>query len=674
MNIRQQGQLLQADFFSNTGGLNVSDSPFAVGDDQATGGNNFDYIRTGGFRKRYGHEKVNDAANAVTQTLGVHLYNTTAAAKTVIRATDTQIQVVDLSAESFTALTEDTTAAGSTFASSGSEVAIVGSQFNTATTDVLWLAGGGMASLYGVYSTSKITKNGVPAPTGTISSNVTLTGGSFASTGAYKYAVAFRKTGTQALSNAALDISATVANTTDTVTITLSSISNVDTTKYDKIYLYRSAVGGSSSFTTGDLVAMINTGTATYADTGTSTTSSTNVPRAANTTLDNSELATATYKVVTTYKRRLVTASNSTLYLSDLNKPESWPTGNVITVPSGGNITALGVISFVTPTTSAIDEILVIFKERELWVLTGDTLSDWSLKFIDNVGCPAQAVVTTANGYLGWLDNRGIYLWDGSGKPIYCSRPIEALFQDDGDIDKSKLTQAWAQFSRKNNQIIWCLSHKAYGENKFQIKLDLRLTLPRVGQNLMGRIVEGVFTTDYTTFSLYNGTSLIPPSETDEALISGDDSGYLYRLYKGHSDASSGISFTYETKFLDFGTPGTAKRATKVIAWVDNIGDWKLYLDYWSQYRTAAADKSSREQVINVANVSNIALWNVGYWDQAYWDDYTSKIVGLVFNLDGHNNNNEGDCFKFRFRQESADNPVTINGFSVIYSELPVRK
>lgn len=674
MRIIPSGQFLQADFFENDGGLNITDSPFAVRDNQATNGYNYDYGRTGGIVKRAGHTKVNSSPDTQLKSMGLFLFNTSTGSKTVIRAADTKIQSVNLDDGSCTNLTEDTTAASSTFLDSSSTQQVVGSQFNTPSSNTLWLAGGGMSSLFGVYSSTKVTANGVVSPTGALSTSVTATGGSFATTGTYRYAVAFRKTGTQALSNAALDITAVVANTTDKVTVTLTGITNVDTAKFDKIYLYRSAVSGADQFTTGDLVAIITTGTTSYVDTGTFLTSATNVPRAVSLTLDNSQLPSDTYKYITTFKRRLVTAAGSTLYFSDLNKPESWPTLNTITVPSGGDITGLGIISFTTPTTSSLDEFLVIFKERELWVVTGDSLADWSLKFIDSVGCLNQALIVTANGYLTWIDYRGIYLWDGSGKPIYCSRPIESAFQQDGDIDKSKLNLAVGNFYRKESIVIWTLSHKIYGEQCFEIKLDLSVTLPQVQSNLGGRILDGVFTFDYHTFPLYAASSIIPSSDTEERLLAGDGSGYIYKMYDGSSDASAGIDFFYDTKYIDFASPGQAKRFYKVIVWVEEIGSWDLTLDYWANYRNSPTDASTRSIPISLGQNNGAALWDVGFWDVAFWDDFSSKNRPLVFNLDSDNNNNEGDCIKLRLRQGEADAPVTINGFSIIFANLTSRK
>lgn len=672
MRISRQGDFLQADFFENVGGLNNTDSPFIVSPNQATSGQNYDYVRTGAIQKRLGHTLLNSSADSQLTTMGLGLHLTSADVRTIIRAAGTKFQNFNIGAESFTNLTEDTAAAGSDFFSSSSTQTVKFNQFNTTDANLLIANGGGLTIPYAVTSSTKVTKLGTDAPTGSIGLSQSAGSGTFPSTSVFRYAVAVKKASTGAISNVALEDSITLSSTTNEVTINLSSVT-VDTTKYDQFWIYRSAAGGSEGFTTGDLIAKIASTSTSYDDTGSSLSTSENVPRAGNTSLDNSPLPSGTYNSGTVFKRRYVTAKGSTVYLSDLNKPESFPTTNVITIPSGGNITALGVISFNTPTTSGTDEFLVIWKENETWLITGDSVSDYSLQFIDNVGCINQTSVVNANGFIYWMDARGIYLWDGSGKPIYCSRLIENYFGRDGDLNQAQLASTWAVFYKKQNMVIWYTSDTISGKQKFAFKLDLRLTLPSVQGSLTGRIMPGVFTVDTSGIALYGGANFKPPNENEEFLIAGDASGKMYRLYSSNSDNSTGIDFEYETSFLDMGTPGIAKRFHKVIAWVQKIDAFDLNLDYWSAYKTGEDNKTTNTATVD-ANSADTALWDVGEWDVAFWDDYGAELTPLVFNLTNSGGNSEGDCLKIRFRQGEVDEPVVINGFSILYSEIGLRK
>jgi hypothetical protein len=655
------------EFHSNIGGLNITDSPLSLKDSQATGQSyNYDYSKTGAISKILAPLVVNSLADSQLKSLGLAIHHSVSTdARTVVRCAGTSIQTVNVDAGSFTTLTDDTVSASTTFLDSSSTQPVIAKPFNTSAGTQLWLAGGGMSNI-NAYTGTNITANGTSAPTGTLSATLgsSGTGGTWSSTGTRFYAIAFRKRGTQALSNAALDVSVNVDDTTKKVVVSTASVT-IDTTKYDKVYIYRSAVSGVTAFTTGDLIAQLDSTTTTFDDTGSYITTASVVPRAGNTT-DNSVLATGTYKYLQTFKRRLITSKESTIYLSDLNKPESWPIANTVTIPTGGPITGLAVIGYNSPFTTGADEYLVIFKETETWVLTGNDLDDWELKYVDQVGCIGQSYVVNLNGFIAWMDYRGIYLWDGHGKPVYCSRPIEALFASDGDLDKTKLGYGFGVYYQKSNQLIWRVSHRTKGEQKLSIKLDTRLTLPQADQGFDKRILDGVFILDTDSTSTYSGLSY-RPTNYDEQLLVGDDTGYVYKMFQS---ASTATTFGYETKPLDMNQTPVIKRFNRVLVWVERLTDHDLTLNYWADYRNRSEDKSSVKSNMKPSQAQSPALWDVATWDQSYWDDYQPDISVLEFHIHNQEGNGEGQTIKLQFEQTEANAPVRIHGFAVDWEPI----
>jgi hypothetical protein len=678
MSQNQFGQLKQLDFIDNTGGINLVDSVFKSKDSQAAGGINFDYVLTGGVRKRLGAPKINSVADTALYTLGFGLRAPTSGlSKAVFRAADRKFQLFDTSTPSFTALTQDTAAAGSNAFALNSIQDVQFVQFSTGSSDILWGAGGGAALPVGAYSTTKFTANGVGVPTGSFSGVVNAhNSGSWTAAGSYSYALVWRKASTQALSNATLDITKTTANTDDTVTLTIPPPSDV--TLYDQVWIYRSARSGVSGFTTGNLIAQLASSSTSFVDKGDlgnpDILTGENIPRSASVVLDNSVLPSGTYNTLALWGHRLVTSSGNSLYISDVNKSESWPLTNYITVPSAGPITALATISFTSPQANSLQELLVIFKERELWVLTPGSESDyttWTLMKVDNnVGCPQQSLVVTAQGFLAWIDYRGIWLWDGTSKPIYCSRTIEPLFGTGGDLDKSKFNEACGAFFRRENQIVWFLSSKTYGEQKFAIKMDVRLTLLQIEQSMTGRTIDAVLMQDVHTNPIYSAMAYVPLNGQDEQLVMGDSSGFCYFASNGYSDGGSAISFRYLTPPLHCGNPNIDKEFHAVIVWVQDIGDWNLYLDYWSDYQTANDKKTTIGLPISTES-QNASLWDIATYDFSYWDSYDPNVIPIIYNLQpGTSNSAQGGALQLQFRNDNANEPITIHGFSVLYQEL----
>lgn len=673
---REEGQFLVEDYFANVEGLNTSDSPFMVTPGQAADGYNWDYVRRGGLQKRGGHDKLNSSPNASTLTLGLGLFDSPALSRSVVRMAGTKIQTFDYSAYTFTDLAKDVAGASTTILSGSSTQPGVFSMFNSPSVSVLWCAGAGSGSakVWGVVNPGaglKVTANGVVQPAGSVSVGAMTGADGVWVAGTYYYSFAYRKTSTQSISNAALDVSVTVAggDTAKHVPLDLSGLTGLDTTLIDKVYIYRSAISGATGFTAGSLIATLNSSTTTFNDKGpgqnSGELSAQVVPRAGNVALDNSVLPAGTYNCVTTWQNRLVTATGSTVYISDTNKPESWPTTNSFTVPSGGAITGLATISCGSYLGSAPTFALCIFKQQELWVLTGTDYTDWVLAFVDNSGCSGQALIVPANGYLAWISFRGAYLWNGSGKPTYVSQPIEDKFQRNGDIDKTKLPIGFGIYAQQRNEIQWYLSSTTYGTQQYCLKLDLRLTLKDPS--------KAVFSPDVTNMPIYAGLAFLTASDAiNEKYYFGDTSGYIYDGFVTTSDSDAAFTFRYTTPYLNMGRPDCTKQYYKIVAWVLNNGSPSLTLEYWSAYRYQDGQGGTVTASTNTGN-SNSLIWDQGQWDVNVWDGATNQVTPLVFNLSSIGNSNQGESIRLSFKNSSATSGLILYGFSVYYKDIAVR-
>jgi hypothetical protein len=610
---------------------------------------------------------LNSIADTQLKTLGLHYYHSadTTDTRTPIRCAGTKIQSLNLDTGALTNIAADTAAASTAFLDVLSTQPVVSSGFiSPANGTQLWLAGGGLSTLAG-YNGTNVTYNGTAAPTGSVGASVnTSAGGTWTAAGVYYWSILFRKRSSQALSNAALDVTATTVNLADTVTLNFTTVTNIDTTLYDKIYVYRSTLSGVSGFTTGSLVAQLDSTTTSYIDTGSSISSAQVVPRAGGTT-DNSVLPSGTYNTVCTFKRRLITAAGSTIYLSDTNKSESWPIANTITIPSGGSILAVCPIGVNSEVTTGADEYLLIFKEKELWILTGTSADDWELVFNSRVGAIGQASIVPMTGFVAWLAQNGIFVFDGSGKPIRISKPINSLWETDGDLDKTKLTYAWGVYFEKTNEVIWRVSHRIKGEQKLSIKMDMRLTVPVVSQNTENREADGVFILDTDSNAFYAGCSF-RPSSYDEKFLTGDALGFVYNNFVS---ISANVGFDYETRPLDMDMPEHNKRFKRVLVWVERITPDDLTLYYWSDYKQRAEYQSKMSEPMAPAKGSTPSLWDIAYWDINYWDDYVPDIGVVEFNLHSNDNNVEGSALKLKFEQLTTA-PVRIHAFAVEWDDL----
>lgn len=196
--------------------------------------------------------------------------------------------------------------------------------------------------------------------------------------------------------------------------------------------------------------------------------------------------------------------------------------------------------------------------------------------------------------------------------------------------------------------------------------MDTRLTSLAAAQNLQNPEMDGVFILDNDNNS-YTALCSFQPSNKDEKLLSGDNAGYIYDMYKS---ASTAVDFTYETKPFDMGAPEVLKRFKRVLVYVERLVDKDLTMKFWVDYRSR--DEYSSETVVSLAPARGTlpALWDIAVFDQSLWDDYTPDISPVEFNVHSFENNAEGVTLKLRFEQAEAAAPVRIHGFMIEWEPI----
>lgn len=705
---RRDGQFTVEDFFSNGGGLNTSDSPFSVSHDSVADGVNFEYVAEGAFRRRLGHTRL-ATADTLTRSLGLGLWDKPGSARQVIRAAQLgtaagKLQVIDPTTYAPTALTSDEASPSSNvFPALAETTPVTMSMFNSPASGVLWASGANATNLYGVYSSTKFTANGSSAPvSGGTPGSFTITGasgGTWPATGLYaKYMATFVKASTGAESNGTVigASNGAIATSADKVALTFGSgvLTAPDTTKYTKMRIYRyvqySAFTDNLPFTGGDLIAEIAlTGTfssITVNDLGTTpaTTSTTNavtfvtsatVPNAGFTIQDNSVLPSGTYNVVTTWKQSLVTASGNTVYISDTNKPESWPLSLRFNVPSGGDIQALAVVAATSVTSAVIDTYLMIFKQNEVYVLQGtpdpvDT-SGLTLNFLDSVGAVGPAATVYAEGSTFWVSSRGIYAWNGNGKPLCISRPIKDKFLVSGDIDQQYAKQVWGIYKPDTQHVVFCLSSKAYGENKLILKADLKRVNHNQTDLLNNAQADGVITQEIMPSTAYAGLAYFASATSlTQSWLYADSLGYLWSMYVAIVDSTQTQPFSYTTQFLHLNTPFINKKLHKVLVYFKNYGPVTTTCNLWSDWRFQPSDATALVYDSNISGVvPTSSLWGFMTWGSGQWSSSSSvKIETMTFNSKNVDGNDVGTSFRLQLVNTTSNLPIEILGYSVYYT------
>jgi len=245
-------------------------------------------------------------------------------------------------------------------------------------------------------------------------------------------------------------------------------------------------------------------------------------------------------KYIRVHKNRMFLAGNPTnpsrLYFSELGDPENWPVLYFIDIGKGDGdkITGFGVL---------LDN-LVIFKTNSIWVLQGDSPSNFVLrKVVDGYGSVSQTSITNVKETLTAFTKDGVFFFDGVRSAL-ASEKIEKTIKN---LNKSYLSLASAVFF----------------DNK------LYIAVPE-GDSMKNNLVL-VFDTLRTAWTLYRG---IPVSEwvvwrkynQDILLFSSSETGQVYEFGVGYSDDGNPIEAYFVTKHFDFGVIEQKKLVRSLIA------------------------------------------------------------------------------------------------------------
>lgn len=139
-------------------------------------------------------------------------------------------------------------------------------------------------------------------------------------------------------------------------------------------------------------------------------------------------------KYVSWWNNRMFVADDNNLYWSGKNIPEGFDPDDFEPIGEGDGQKITGLHAF--------GDVLLIFKSRSIWYLSGLTPESWRLRpLFDWTGAVSHASIIEAGGALWWWSERGVMKWDGNGQPtevgeLLLGDVVEKLNLDQSNVDK----------------------------------------------------------------------------------------------------------------------------------------------------------------------------------------------------------------------------------------------
>ncbi len=332
----------------------------------------------------------------------------------------------------------------------------------------------------------------------------------------------------------------------------------------------------------------------------------------------------------------------SVIYLSALEDPENFnPTkgaasAGAIQVSPGDGQKITGLKTLYLPVDST--EILVIFKERSTYILTGTDADNFSLHQVSGeFGAVGPRSIVVVGNELMFLSQEGVTTLStatvqGNITANFISSKVQPQFNQ---LNSNKLSNSFAIHLRDKQEVWWIVPPT--GSNQNQLAIVHHYGLGNVWSKRTGlNMASGI---------LYNGK-----------FYTGNYSGVIQQHFRGSRYGNNPIKWQYRTPFYDLGSAERRKR----------IQDLEIYLKQMSPVDVTvktAWDVRRNMKAQDSYNLSVMPDVESALYQQATYNTDTYGLAGLsICPLipDG-----SGRRFQVELSGESDNQPVELQGWTI---------
>lgn len=337
------------------------------------------------------------------------------------------------------------------------------------------------------------------------------------------------------------------------------------------------------------------------------------------------------------------TSYPSRVWFSNLGDPDTWTTGTDyfdVNLSDGQPITGIGVL----------EDYLVIFKEKSIWVMTGDSPADWKISSSNNnlvnvfngVGCVSHRSIVQVGNDLWFLSDDGIRSLRRNAEGTTPQMGIvSADIQTTIDsINPSASDKACAMLF--NKRVYFAIPTGSSTYNDVVMVADTRITKENIDNPHPWVKYTGW---NASVFEVYE------PSNTRQ-LYFGEGSGdsLTFQAETGTNDNSAAIDFDWKSRQIDLQAPDMRKTARFIWAHGETSGD--------NDVTVSSSDDNSVWTSHGLFNLSGGVVYNSGVFGTDSWGYAAEKRQKFVMNRANKNP-------QIRFRNNTADEAVTMLPFTM---------
>lgn len=318
------------------------------------------------------------------------------------------------------------------------------------------------------------------------------------------------------------------------------------------------------------------------------------------------------------------------------------PANGAGSINVGGKIT--GIIVF--------REALIIFTEKTISQLTGNTLQDFVLQPITrNVGCVAPDTIQEVGGDVMFLGPEGLRLLGATDRVGdfnlgVVSKPIQAEMTS---LIASSTSFASCTIKQKSQ-------YRIFGYNSSITAANSKGVL---GTQMVGNDTSNVAWAETVGIKAFVADS--DYKDQTETIVFAHDDGYVYQMESGDSFDGDNIQASFATPFVPIQDPRIRKTFYKMVLYTDPEGGVSFSVNLKLDFDTLG---SIQPETINVSNTTGVvgfygnsnAVYGTTIYASKLIKEFETQLVGSGFSV------------SLQFFSDSQDPPFSLDAATLEYA------
>jgi hypothetical protein len=331
----------------------------------------------------------------------------------------------------------------------------------------------------------------------------------------------------------------------------------------------------------------------------------------------------------------------SMIYISELENPENFTpdtgsdsAGAIQVSPGDGQrVTALKTLFL--PMTN--QEVLVIFKERSTYILTGSDADTFALqKISDEFGAVSHRCVLLIGNELMFLSKEGVTALStatiqGNLTTGFLSDRIRPQIEN---LNRFKLHEAFALHLRHRQEVWWFVPGGSATRNQTVLVYNYGIN---------------------RAWSRRTGISAASGIVMNGNVYTGNHEGIIQQQLKGNNYHGQPIPWTYRTGFHDLAAPRIRKRLKDIELFLRQISNVDVTVNMYWDFRRGSGFKQSR--TLTVVPDAASSIFGAARFGQDYYHFAGSSIFKFI-------PAGSGRYFQLELTGSAVNRPVEIEGWT----------